>query len=253
MRVISDETSAAGVFQKGRWFPTTHWSVVLAAGKTVSLQSQLALEKLCRAYWYPAYSYVRHCGHAPHDAQDLTQEFFARLLGGNSLENVSPDKGKFRSFLLAGLNHTRVNEFERANALKRGGGKETISLDDQQAEEQFQRELASAALSPEQFFDRVWATVLLERGLSRLREEYSAAKKTGLFKKLQPYILESSASGQYAAAAAELEMNVNAFTVAVYRLRHRYRELIRAEIAETVATPDDVEAEMQFLRAALSR
>jgi RNA polymerase sigma-70 factor (ECF subfamily) len=248
----SDESNVAVLAQTGRWFPTTHWSVVLAAGKNVSPQSRTALEKLCTAYWYPIYAYLRRCGHAPHDAQDLTQEFFAGLLERNSLENVSPDKGKFRSFLLAAVNHARAHAHERANALKRGGGKIILSLDDETAEEQFQREPASA-LSPEHYFEKQWATALLERGLSRLREEYAAAGKNALFKKLQHFLSSSTASGQYLAAAAELEMNANAVAVAVHRLRHRYRELIRLEIADTVATPEDIEDEMRFLRAALSR
>jgi RNA polymerase sigma-70 factor (ECF subfamily) len=210
------------------------------------------LERLCSAYWYPLYAYLRRCGHASHDAQDLTQEYFARLLEGNSLENVSPDKGKFRSFLLAALNHTRANAHERASALKRGGGKEIISLDDEAAEEHFQHEPPSA-LSPEQYFEKQWATAVLERGLARLREEYSTAGKSILFKKLQLFLSNSTASGQYNAATAELEMNANAVAVAVHRLRHRYRELIRLEIADTVATPDDLEEEMRFLRTALSR
>ena len=250
--MASNESTIVNLAQKGQWFPTTHWSVVLAAGKTVSPQSREALERLCSAYWYPLYAYLRRCGHAPPDAQDLTQEFFARLLEGNSLENVSPDKGKFRSFLLAALNYTRANVHERANALKRGGGKEIISLDDQAAEEQFQREPASA-LSPEHCFEKQWATALLERGLAHLREEYEAAGKSALFKKLHHFLSSSSASGQYSIVAAELEMNANAVAVAVHRLRHRYRELIRLEIADTVSTPDDIEDEMRFLRAALSR
>jgi RNA polymerase sigma factor (sigma-70 family) len=237
---------------KGGWFPTTHWSVVLAAGGAVSPQSRAALERLCTAYWYPLYAYLRRCGHTPHDAQDLTQEFFARLLEGNSLENVSPEKGSFRSFLLAVLKHTRAKAHEREHALKRGGGKEIISLDDAAAEEQFQREPASA-LAPEHFFEKQWATALLERGLARLREEYTEAGKIALFQNLQHFLSNTTAAGQYGAAAPELEMNANAIAVAVHRLRHRYRELIRLEIADTVATPDDIEEEMRFLRAALSR
>jgi RNA polymerase sigma factor (sigma-70 family) len=250
--MISNESTDAILAQKGRWFPTTHWSVVLAAGKTVSPQSQVALERLCKAYWYPIYAYLRRCGHAQHDAQDLTQEFFARLLDGNSIENVSPEKGKFRSFLLAALNYTMANVRERAKAIKRGGGKEIISLDDKAAEEQFQREPASG-LSPEHYFEKQWATALLERGLARLREEYEAAGKSTLFKKLQRFLSTSAASGQYDAAAAELEMNANAVAVAVHRLRHRYRELIRLEIADTVAAPDEIDEEMHYLRTALSR
>jgi RNA polymerase sigma-70 factor (ECF subfamily) len=250
--MLSNETTAAILCRQGRWFPTTHWSVVLAAGKTVSPQSRAALEKLCQAYWYPAYAYLRRCGHAPHDAQDLTQDFFARLLEGNSLEDVSPEKGRFRSFFLAALKYARANEFERANALKRGSGQEIISLDDELAEEQFQREPASA-LSPEQFFEKQWATALLARGLARLRADYAAERKSALFNQLQPFLASGSAAGEYHAVAAALEMNVNAVAVAVHRLRHRYRELIRLEIAETVAAPDAVEEEMQFLRAVLSR
>src|SRR5437868_2500654 len=176
------ETSAP----KAQWFTTTHWSVVIAAGESGSPRAEAALEKLCRTYWYPLYAYVRRQGHGPHDAQDLTQGFFARLLEKNYLGVVEREKGKFRSFLLAALNHFLANERDRMNAAKRGGGKPLISLDDT-AENLFSLEPASN-LSPEMTFEKQWATTLLEQAFSRVREEFVAAGKGPLFDRLKGFL-----------------------------------------------------------------
>src|SRR5438874_3181457 len=148
--------------EKAQWFSTTHWSVVLAAGDRASHQAAEALEKLCRTYWYPLYAYVRRQGHSPPDAQDLTQEFFARLLARNYLGTVGREKGKFRSFLLAALNHFLADERDRAKAAKRGGGKTLISLDEEDAESRYQADMASP-LSPDKIFEKRWATTLLDQ------------------------------------------------------------------------------------------
>src|SRR5436190_9413441 len=169
----------------GQWFVATHWSVVLAAGRERTVAASDALEKLCRAYWSPLYSYVRRRGHSPHDAQDLTQEFIARLLEKNDLDAVHPEKGKFRSFLLAALNHFLANEHDRAMALKRGGTREIIPLDEAVLESAFN---PTDQLSPEKAFEKRWAIALLERAFSRTREEFAAAGKEALFEKLRGFL-----------------------------------------------------------------
>src|SRR5438445_1729020 len=183
---------------KRQWFATTHWSVVLTAGQNSSPQAAEALEKLCRTYWYPLYAYVRRQGHSPPDAQDLTQEFFARLLARNYLGTVGREKGKFRSFLLAALNHFMADERDRARAAKRGGGKALISLDEEDAETRYQADMASS-LPPDKIFEKRWATTLLEQAFSKLREESVAAGKGERFDRLKVFLQEGSDPGDYAA------------------------------------------------------
>jgi len=232
-------------------FTATHWSVVLTAGQSDSPQAAQALEKLCRAYWYPLYAYVRRQGHSPHDAQDLTQEFFARLLAKNYLATVGREKGKFRSFLLAALNHFMADERDRTRAAKRGGGKAVISLDEEDAETRYQADIVSQ-LSPDKIFEKRWATTLLEQAFSRLREESVAAGKSERFDRLKTFLEDGTGPGDYDEAGAELGMAANTVAAAVHRLRQRYRELVRAEIANTVASPDEIKEEMQNLVAALA-
>src|SRR6266404_3200449 len=173
---MSPDKANTGVPDKAEWFTATHWSVVLMAGQASSPQAAEALERLCRTYWYPLYAYVRRQGHAPHDAQDLTQEFFARLLARNYLATVGREKGRFRSFLLAALNHFMADERDRAKAAKRGGGKALISLDEEDAETRYQADMASP-LSPDKIFEKRWATTLLEQAFTRLRDESVAGGK----------------------------------------------------------------------------
>ena len=234
------------------WFATTHWSVVLSAGNHVGPDAAAALEKLCRAYWYPLYFYVRRQGHTPHDAQDLTQEFFARLLERNFLESVRPEKGKFRSFLLAALKHFLANQGERARAAKRGGGVALISLDEETAENLYLQEPAASA-SPEAAFEKRWAITLLERAFAQVRQEYSDGGKGQVFEGLKLFLEEGTGHGEYAAVAAGLGMTPNAAAVAVHRLRQRYRELVRVEVAHTLARPEELEDEMRHLFATLAR
>jgi RNA polymerase sigma-70 factor (ECF subfamily) len=250
--MLPEEQSTTMPVDKSAWFTTTHWTMVLSARRSDSPQAAEALEKLCRTYWYPLYAYVRRRGHAPHDAQDLTQEFFARLLGNNYLGAVDREKGKFRSFLLASLNHFLSNERDRANAAKRGGGRTVISLDETVAEGQYQLEPASD-VSPEKVFEQRWAVTLLDQAFKRLREEFAAAGKAELFDQLKPFLAEGASSGDYASVGAQLHMTPSAVAVAVHRLRQRYGELVRAEIANTVASPADIEDEMRHLLAVLAQ
>jgi RNA polymerase sigma-70 factor (ECF subfamily) len=209
------------------------------------------LETLCCTYWYPLYAYVRRRGHSPEEAEDLTQEFFARLLASNDLSGVDRSKGKFRSFLLAAINHFLANEWDRATAAKRGGNQVLISLDDENAEERYRMEPA-AEVAPEKLFERSWARTLLAQGLARLRVEYAADGKTQQFEQIRCFLTEETGEGGYAAVAARLNMSTGAVAVAVHRMRQRYRELVRQEIAQTVTTPVELETEIRHLLAALS-
>ncbi len=238
--------------RKSDWFTVTHWSVVLLAGQTSSPQAMEALEKLCRTYWPPLYAYVRRVGHTPHDAQDLTQEFFARLLQKNYLASVGREKGKFRSFLLAALNHFLADERDRAKAAKRGGGLTLISLDEETAENHYRPDAASQ-LAPDQIYEKRWATTLLEQAYAKVQEEFIAAGKRGTFEKLKGFLADGTETGDYTVLAGELGMSANTVAVTVRRLRLRYRELVRAEIAHTVASPDEIKDEMRHLFAVLAQ
>ena len=233
-------------------FTATHWSVVLAARDGTSMQAARALEKLCRTYWYPLYAYVRRKGSSAHDAQDLTQGFFAHLLQRSFLENVGPQKGKFRSFLLAALNHFLSDEWDKSRAAKRGGGQTFISLDDDNAEELYLSE-PDSAITAEKIFEQRWALTLLAQALARLRDEFTAAGKTREFDHLKVFLSTPTSDGAYDAVAVDLEMPAATVAVKVHRLRQRYGELIRAEIADTVASPADLEEEMAHLFDAVGR
>src|SRR5947208_12240797 len=246
------EENEKPALEKKQWFATTHWSVVLAAGESASPEAEAALQKLCRTYWYPLYAYVRRRGHSPHDAQDLTQGFFARLLEKNWVGAADREKGKFRSFLLSVLNHYLGDERDRANAAKRGGGQVLISLDEQTAENLLSQEPASY-LSPEKEFEKRWAAALLQQAMTRLREEFETAGKGRTFDQLKLFLEGEASSGDYGAMAAGLGMSANAIAVAVHRLRQRYRELVRIEVANTVGSPDEVEEEMRHLFSVLAQ
>lgn len=236
---------------KEHWFATTHWSTVLAAGRKSSPEAAAALERLCCTYWYPLYLYVRRQGKESYDAQDIVQEFFARLLGQNFLENVRPEKGKFRSFLLGAMNHFLANEWHRSRAEKRGGGRAAVHLDAQSSEERYQLEPVSD-LTPEKIYERDWALIVLDQALARLHEEFVAVGKAQVFDQLKVFLEVGAKSGDYVPVGKKLHMAGSAVAVAVHRLRQRYRELVRAEIAHTVTSPADIEDEMQHLFAVLS-
>ena len=232
-------------------FVTTHWSLVVSAGRNDTPHARNALEKLCRAYWFPIYAFVRRQGHGPHDAQDLTQEFFARLLEKKQLAVVDPAKGRFRSFLLASLKHFLANEWDKTKAQKRGGGQILIPIDVATAESSGGVDPADH-LTAEKIFERRWALTLLDQVLRRLRAEYVRDGKENLFEQLKPTLTEVSRSVRYAEIAARLGTNEGAVKVVVHRLRQRYREVLRAEIADTVASPGEVEDEIRNLFAALA-
>ena len=230
-------------------FATTHWSVVLAAGQKDLPQAAEALEKLCRTYWYPLYAYVRRKGYAPEDAEDLTQDFFARLLQKDFPAGIKPDGGKFRSYLLTALNHFLVNDWEARQTRKRGGGATVFSLDGLDAEARYALEAADPA-TPESLYERRWAATLLEQVRHRLREEYSAEGKAELFERLQPCLTGTERLIAYDELAAQLGTTEGAVKMAVLRLRKRYGYLLRMEIAQTVVTPEEVAEEIRALIAA---
>lgn len=233
-------------------FNTTHWSLVLLAGQTRAPQADEALESLCRTYWSPLYAYVRRQGHSPHDAQDLTQEFFTRLLEKKYLTLASRERGRFRSFLLKSLQHFLVNEWQRGQSQKRGGGREIFSLDDDAAERSYLQQPAPDQLAPESLYERLWAMTLLERAIDRLGGEYAATERRELFDQLKPLLLSKGTGDSYRQAAAVLGLSEGAVKVAVHRVRQRFREAVRAEIAQTVATPAEVDEELRCLVAAMS-
>ncbi|MBI2926231.1 MAG: sigma-70 family RNA polymerase sigma factor [Verrucomicrobia bacterium] len=238
--------SEAGI----RAFATTQWSVVLAASAD-SAQRGEALEQLCRTYWPPVYAYVRCRGHDSHTAQDLTQAFFASLLSRKSLEHLHPGQGKFRSFLVASVNHFLANERDRNHAAKRGGGQALLSLEDITAEDGPLMKLVSHD-DPERALDRRWAVAVLNRALHELKTEFAKAGREAVFERLKRFLEEEVRPGDYRGLASDLGMTSGAVAVAVHRLRQRYRDLVRREIAQTVASPAEVEEEVRHLLAVLS-
>ena len=236
----------------GGQFSTTRWSVVLLAGRTVSPESAAALEKLCRAYWPPIYCFARRKGCNDADAQDLTQQFFASLLARNDFGGVDPRKGKFRTFLLTAFMHFLANEYDRTRAQKRGGGVTILSLDALPLEET--GELAPAGdTSPGAQYDLRWAKTILETALKRLAEDMLANGKPGGFELLKPFLTANATPGEYAAVARRMEVAEASVPVLVHRLRQRYRELVRAEVAQTVTSPAELEEEMRHLFAVLNQ
>lgn len=244
VRTDSNSAPGPGVFA------TTHWSVVVEAGQADSPKASQAMALLCHTYWYPIYAYVRRKGYPAPDAQDLTQEFFARLLARNYVTAADRQRGKFRSFLLGAFEHFLAKEWRRAHAEKRGGGRAAFSLDEMDAENRYLLEPAHE-LTPAKIFDRRWATTLLDQAIARLGEECLASQKRELFEAVQPLLSGDSADISYAELARSLNTTEGALKVAVHRLRHRYGELVRAEIAQTVASPVEVESELRELLAVL--
>lgn len=232
-------------------FATTRWSVVLAAGRKSDPSSDRALADLCQSYWYPLYVYVRRRGVDTDAARDLTQEFFARLLEKNYLAVAQPERGRFRAFLLTALKNFLANEWERRRAQKRGGGKAILALDFDAGESRFHNEPAHND-TPERLFDRQWALAVLDSCLTRLRGEFATQRKEQEFAQLKNF-LTGEAAASYAVVAQELGMTEGAVKVAVHRLRRRYRELLRAEVAQTLAEPAEVNDEIRCLFEALGR
>jgi RNA polymerase sigma-70 factor (ECF subfamily) len=223
----------------------------MLAGQSASSEARDALSRLCQIYWYPVYAFVRRRGHSSHDAQDLTQEFFARLLERKWVARADQQRGRFRSFLLSAVNHFLANEWKKAHCQKRGGGPMAF-IPWHEAETRFSRQPPDTA-GAEQEFDRRWALALLESVLNRLQAEYAASGQAGLFAALEPALLCDPEAQARAALALELGMSDGAVRVALHRVRLRYRKLLQAEIAATVDAPEHVEEEMRHLFAVLSR
>jgi RNA polymerase sigma-70 factor (ECF subfamily) len=236
----------------GAQFAATSWTDVLAAQRSGSPEAERALERLCVTYWYPLYAYIRRKGYDPHKAQDLNQEFFFRLIRENYLGAVDRRRGKFRSFLLAALNHFLSNQRDHERAAKRGGGQAILSLDETDAEDRYMLEPASE-LSPEKIFERNWFLTLLEQALQRLRQEQAAIGKEHLFEHLRPFIIEDAASGDYNQVASKVQMTANAVAVTVHRLRERYKKLLHEEIVRTVGDPAEIDDELRRFFAVLDQ
>jgi len=241
---VQTDSGQAGVFS------TTHWSVVLEAGGPESPGSAAALERLCQSYWYPLYVVVRRKGYSPHDAQDLTQEFFARFLERKYIALADQSRGKFRTFMSRSLEHFLINEWKKATAAKRGGERRSISWDAQDAESRYLLEPADTA-TPDKIFEKQWAMSLLELVMSRLREEYSTPEKRQLFDVVKNSLWGESAAVPYAEIGARLGMTEEAVKGRAHRMRERYRELLRAEVGHTVSTSAEVDEELRYLAAAL--
>ena len=232
-------------------FQTTSWSLVLAAAGQPSTQAHGALAKLCQTYWRPVYSFVRRTGYQPDQAQDLAQGFFLVLLEKKYLGDADRQRGRFRSFLLTSVKHFLANERDRAHALKRGGGQMPVSIDVLDAE----RWYASATVeltTPETLFERRWALSLLGQVMAKLRVEFAGMGKAKHFEKMSAFLNGNPEAAGYEGLAAELGMSAGALRVAIHRMRRKYRNILRAEIAETVSTPEEIDEEIRFLLSALS-
>ena len=230
-------------------FPTTRWTPVVAAADPHRKEARTALVSLCENYWYPLYAYLRRRGYPADQAQDLTQEFFTRVLEGRYLDRADPEKGRFRSFLLSSLKFFVADEGDRQRAHKRGGG-QLVPLEFSSGEERYQREPAHDE-TPERIFERRWALSVLDRVVEKLRDEFVQHGRLEHFERLKVFLLGQS-DAPYAALAREMNTSEGALKVAIHRLRKRYRELFRQEIADTVADPVEVESELRFLAASLT-
>jgi DNA-directed RNA polymerase specialized sigma24 family protein len=246
------ESDGRGAHPGAAAFATTHWSVVLAAGDAASSKGSEALETLCRTYWRPLYAYLRRKGTTPHDAQDCVQGFFADLLGRDSLARLDRSKGKFRSFLLGALKHFLANEWDRAKAAKRGGEFAFVSWDDAQLDPKFAG-AQSPDLPPDQAYERSWAMTLLDQVLGRLRQSYVETGHAATFDALQVFLTGDKGEVPYAEMAKRLELGESALKMSIQRLRRRFGELLRDEIAHTVSKPEEIDEEIRALFAALRR
>jgi RNA polymerase sigma factor (sigma-70 family) len=235
---------------KDATFTATHWTQVFLARESASPQADAALASLCQRYWHPLYSYVRRLGHNAEDAQDLVQGFFAQLLEKNYLKNVDPAKGRFRTFLLIALKRYLANEWDRANRQKRGGGLQIVSFEAEQTELRYLNEPAGPT-TPEKAFDRQWAESLLARVLDRLEADYTASGRTRTFSELRGFLTSDGGERSYVEVGRRLGVVEGNVRVAVHRLRQRYGTLLRKEIAETVASPQEVDEELRYLFSAL--
>lgn len=241
--MAAHESDLERLSARGDRFATTHWSIVGSAGDASSPEARRSLAVLCEDYWFPLYAFVRRTGHSAEDARDLTQEFFVRLMDKHFLAAADSKKGRFRTFLITALKRFLANEYDRARAQKRGGGQRMMSLESLEAR---YRQEPVDTLTPERIFEQQWALALLEQVLARLQTEMTTDSKAALFDALKGHLTGSQATG-YAATAARLGMTEGAVKVAAHRLRQRYRELLRDEIAQTVTSPEEVDEEIRYL------
>ena len=248
---MATSATSAGEGRPQQYFATTHWTVVMAAGGSHTTGARAALDELCQLYWSPLYAYVRRRGSSPEDAEDLTQEFFRTLLEKEYLKAADRDRGRFRTFLLVALQRFLANEWDRTRAQKRGGGLEHVSLDTSSAETRYQVETASE-VSPERIYDRRWAFALLGRTMAHLRAEFVASGKEDEFEQIKESLTADRGSLDYRALAERTGQSEGTLRVGIHRLRRRFREIFRREVAQTVATPAEIDAEMRHLMAALA-
>jgi RNA polymerase sigma-70 factor (ECF subfamily) len=234
-----------------RRFATTHWSLVLTAGGPSTAASHDALGALCQTYWYPLYAYARRFGHGVEESEDLVQAFFVRILEKHALQHANPERGRFRSFLLASLKHFMANDYDRARAAKRGGGQPIESIDVSGAEGRYALEPRDEA-NPERLFERQWALTVLERVQVQLRSASMRSGKAQLFEQLKDFVTGEETDIPYRQAGESLGMSEGAVRVAIHRLRRRFRDLLREEIEHTVADPAEVNDEIRFMLAALA-
>jgi len=240
-----DSTSAGGAFQP------TRWSLVLAASQPDSTEARAALASLCETYWYPVYAFLRRRGYDRDKSKDLTQELFAQLIEKRSFEVADKERGRFRSFLLACLRHLLSHEYKKEQAVKRGGEYTFVPLDEVLAESRYGAEPADD-MTPEKLFERRWALTLLDQTMEELKREYVDSRRGEQFEALHPFIASASdSSASYADVAARLNLNENAVRQAAFRMRTRFGDLLRAKVALTVASPQELEAELMQFRLAL--
>jgi RNA polymerase sigma factor (sigma-70 family) len=238
-------------FRHGGVFATTHWSVVMRAGTTTTVDSMAALDRLCRQYWQPLYYFVRRRGYTEQDAQDLTQGFFARLLEKHSISAADRERGRFRTFLLTALENYLANEWDRAHRQKRGSGQQFLSLEHTENAEASYQHLPSDTATPSQLYDKRWAQAVLETVLQRLREEFEQRDGGGRFEVLMQFLFSDRGEISYADAAARIGLSESATKSAIFRLRQRYGALFAEEIAQTVARPEELDDEIRALLSAL--
>jgi RNA polymerase sigma-70 factor (ECF subfamily) len=250
--MVSTEPQNETVTMGGGRFAATHWSVVLAAASEDSQEAAAALEALCRQYWYPLYAFVCRLGHAPADAEDIVQSFFASLLEKRSLQHADPARGRFRTFLLASLKHFMAKQWQRQRTAKRGGGVPAFSLDELRPEELYARETAHA-LTPEQLYDRAWALRVLACVRERLRDDYARRGQAERFRLLESFLPGETSELTYAEAGRQLGLSEGSVKAEVHRLKGRYRSFLRAAVMPTVARLEDVDEELRELTGALSQ
>jgi|SRR5215831_9477850 len=247
MNIAIDQSSMDSTSGASPKFQPTQWTLVRRASFN-STQSQDALEMLCRTYWYPIYAFIRRNGRAPHDAQDLTQEFFARFLQTNSIVRADPARGKFRTFLLGALKNFLTDAHRKATAWKRGGGVKIVSFEETDAEERYRLEPVDNR-TPDQLYEQRWVVGLLDTAIVRLRDEFRAAGKERQFQVLKVFLSREGDDASYGAAGAELNTSGKTIAVAVHRIRRRFKQVVRSAIADTVSTPEEAEEEYRSLFA----